>query len=295
MKKLFCLALLLLPLSAVSDRYAQVMDTSGDAGRLTVRFIAMNTPTGEKAGDCAVLTSPEGLVMVIDAGHPDAAGDVLRALDAMGVKRIDLLVASHPHIDHIGGMPALISRFRVVSAWASRVDYPSFYTDAFLDALREEGVSLVRLAHGDTLTFGAEVTVRVISPGAEISYYETYPQGSTQFINDLSLVLMLEYRGTRFLFAGDLYVQGEKAVLALGEDLKADLVKVNHHGDDTSSSKSWREAVSPKIAVITHNALADPHPRKLRRASGFCIPSWTAACGATRGGVLDVLTQKDRL
>ena len=96
------LLLLLLPIFALAEGYDRIFDTSDDAGKLTARFISMDTGTGEKAGDCAILTSPDGLVMVIDAGHPDAADDMLRALDAMGVKDIDLLVLSHPHIDHVG-------------------------------------------------------------------------------------------------------------------------------------------------------------------------------------------------
>lgn len=290
--------LLLLPLFALADRFDEVMDTSGDAGKLTARFISMDTDNGEKAGDCAVLTSPEGRVMVIDAGEPTAVEDIIRALDAMGVKTIDMLVASHPHIDHVGGMPALIHRYEVKAAYASHVDYDTAYTVDFLDALEKEGIPLVRLKRGDTLLFGDEARVSILSPGEHIAYYDKYPESSTQFINDLSLVMMLEYRGTRMLFSGDLYSLGEKAVLALGDNLEADLFKVNHHGDDTSSGKAWRTAVSPQVAVITHNALADMRiPRKFEEEGTAVLHTFldgSVKVSSPGEGVLEVLTERDR-
>ena len=292
------LLLLLLPIFALAEGYARIFDTSDDAGKLTARFISMDTGTGEKAGDCAVLTSPEGLVMVIDAGHPDAAGDIVRALDAMGVKDIDLLVLSHPHIDHVGGMPELIQKYGVRAAYSSFLDYPSEQSLAFLSALEKKSVPLVRLKRGDVLPFGEEVRVSILSPGPEIVYYDGYPEGSTQFINNLSLVMMLEYRGTRMLFSGDLYSLGEKEVLALGDDLRADVFKVNHHGDDTSSSKAWRAAVSPKVAVITHNALADLRiPRKFKEEGVQVLHTFmdgSIRVSSPGEGILEVLTEKDR-
>ena len=299
MKRFFALflALLLLPLSALADRYDAVMDTSGDAGKLTVRFIGMDTANGEKAGDCAVVTSPDGCVMVIDAGEPTAARDIFRALDAMGIKAIDMLVASHPHIDHVGGMAALINRYEVKAAYTSFVDYDTSYTRDFLSALKKNNVPLTRLRRGDTLQFGDAVQISILSPGGNIEYYDKYPESSTQFINDLSLVMILEYRGTKMLFSGDLYSLGEKAVLALGDDLEADVFKVNHHGDDTSSGKAWRMAVSPQVAVITHNALADLRiPRKFEEEGALVLHTFmngSIRVSSPGGGRLEVLTQKD--
>ncbi|HSK67649.1 MAG TPA: MBL fold metallo-hydrolase [Candidatus Limnocylindria bacterium] len=298
MRRLFAIfiLLLMLPGLALSQGYDAVMDTSGDAGRLTFRFIAMDTTNGEKAGDAAVVTSPDGKVMVIDAGEPTAAPHVVRALEAMGVTAIDALVLSHPHVDHVGGMPALLRAFEVKAAYASQLDYDTSYTRDFLRALDEEGIALTRLARGDALPFGEEVSVSVLSPGETIEYYDKYPEGSTQFINDLSLVLMIEYRGTKALFSGDLYTLGERAVLDLGDSVDADLFKVNHHGDKTSSGKSWREAVSPAVAVITHNALADMRvPQQFEREGAAVYHTFLNGSVRVRtegGGVLEAVTEK---
>lgn len=117
LRRALALTLLLLLLCAAAlgetTRYGEVFDAQGDAGRLTVRFLWLGPQVAEdKPGDAMILTSPDGKVMVLDAGHPQAAEYVTTALDALGVTRIDYLVASHPHIDHIGGFPTLLSAMR---------------------------------------------------------------------------------------------------------------------------------------------------------------------------------------
>ena len=117
-KRLIALALLLCMLFscalAEDARYGQVYDTAQDADRLTVRYLWLGPQVADdKPGDCMILTSPDGKIMVLDAGHPQATQYIIAALDAMGVKKIDYLVASHPHIDHIGGMAALMDRYEV--------------------------------------------------------------------------------------------------------------------------------------------------------------------------------------
>lgn len=256
---------LLLALTAGAAPPAGVYDVSQDAGRLTVRFPAITSASDGKAGDSAILTSPDGKVMVIDAGTADAVQGVIDALDAMGIHTIDLLVASHLHTDHVGGFPALLERYQVKAVYTSQVDLPSKPALLMLQAINQRGVPLVYLSRGDVLPFGDQASIHVLHPGSQISYYPGYPEASTQFINDLSLVLMVQYEKARMLFAGDLYIQGEKDVLAYGDDLGAQLFKVNHHGDDTSSSKAWRQAVSPQVAVISHSALASLRiPRKFQ-------------------------------
>ncbi|NLM86715.1 MAG: MBL fold metallo-hydrolase [Clostridiales bacterium] len=287
---------LLLPLVSLAAGYDAVYDTSGDAGKLTVRFIGMDTLSGDKAGDSAVLTSPDGKIMVIDAGHPEAAADIMRALDTMGVETIDMLMASHPHIDHVGGMPALFDNYEVKAAYASIVDYNTSYTRAMMATLEKEGIALTRLKRGDSLAFG-EAQVDILWPDAPIVYYDKYPEASTQFINNLSLVMKVSFKNTVFLFSGDLYTLGEKEVLASGADVKADVMKVNHHGDKTSSGKAWREAVSPQVAVITHNALADLRiPRKFEEEGARLLHTFidgSIKVSSAGDGVLEVVVEKE--
>jgi competence protein ComEC len=251
---LFCLALPALAQDVIAD----VFDTSGDAGLLTARFLDMITETGDKSGDATILTSPDGKVMLIDAGDPGAAGQVVAALQAMGVTRIDYLIASHPHIDHIGGFPAVMQAFEIGEVMTSYVEYPTQYYDAYMAEIAAQNLAHVYLSEGDTFRFGDNVLVEVLWPGSEIEYYDGYPQSSTQFINNHSLVLKFTYGESTLLFAGDLYSTAERELVAkYGDKLDSDVLKANHHGDKTSSSKPFREAVSAQIVVMISDILSD--------------------------------------
>ena len=200
---------LLLPACALAgeSRYAQVFDPAADDGLLSVRFLWL----GPKVAD-------------------DKPGDAM------------ILTA------HIGGFPTLLSRYEVGTVCASALTYEdSSYYRAFLEALRERGIELTVLAEGDSLAFG-EVTVDVLNPPREIDYPDNYPEGATQFINNQSLALRFTWGDSSFLLAGDLYSGAERALAERwGEALDCDVMKANHHGDGTSSSLTWREAVSPEI------------------------------------------------
>ena len=240
--------------------YELVMNTSEDKGKLTVRFLWLGeTGVKEKSGDSSILTSPDGKVMVIDAGHPSAGKEVIKALKAMGISKIDYLVASHPHIDHVGGFPEVINNFEIGALYTSKVTYDSSsYYNAYLKTAKEKGLEHIFLEEGDQIAFGEKVVVDIYHPGKEIIYPEDYPEKSTTFLNNHSLVMKFTYEDSTFLFAGDLYTGGEKEVVAKhGEKLKSDVHKVNHHGANTSSSKKWRDAVDMKIAVMIHEGIAD--------------------------------------
>ena len=254
----FLILLCLVLPACAQGSYAEVFDTSGDAGKLTARFINMNTDTGDKSGDATVLTSPDGKVMLIDAGDPAAADQVVAALRAMGVTRIDYLVASHPHVDHIGGFPAVMQAFEIGQVMTSYVVYPTVYYDAYMAQIDAQGLEHVYLSRGDVFTFDNDVTVEVLWPGSEIEYYDGYPQSSTQFINNNSLAMKFTFGESTMLFSGDLYAGAERELVALyGDLLDCGVLKANHHGDSTSSCKPFREAVSAEITVMISDILSD--------------------------------------
>ncbi|HPT83109.1 MAG TPA: MBL fold metallo-hydrolase [Limnochordia bacterium] len=239
-------------------RYDLIFDASQDGGRLTARFLQLTTRSEDKSGDCTILTSPDGRVMVIDAGNPSTFPDVDGALQALGITRIDYLVASHPHVDHIGSFAQLIYNYEIGAVYTSELEYPTSHYRNYMEAIERTKVPHIILAEGDSFMFGQHVRVEVLHPPAGIEYYEGYPLGSTQFINNRSLVLKLTFKDSTFLFTGDVYTAAEREIVGrYGEQLKADVLKVPHHGDSTSSSKAFREAVSPQIAVMMHDAIAD--------------------------------------
>ncbi len=260
-KRLLALVLILCLwcVGALSEdvRYAEVYDTSNDAGRLTVRYVWLGPQTGDdKPGDCMILTSPDGKVMVLDAGHPQSTQYIIDALDAMGIEKIDILVATHPHIDHIGGMAALMDRYEIGIHYSTELWHTTNTYKGYLAAIERNRINQVYLHEGDTFMFGDSVTVYVYNPEADIAYYDGYPQSGTQFMNNHSLVLKFVYGDSSFLMAGDLYTTGEQDIVKRwGDALHADVIKANHHGLDTSNSPKWRKTVTPEITVITNDLL----------------------------------------
>lgn len=305
MKKiaLFLLALLLaFPWAKGEEsRYEQVFDASADGGMFTIRFLWLGPQVAEdKPGDCLILTSPDGKIMVLDAGHPLATEYVTRALDALGVSRIDYLVASHPHIDHIGGFPALVEKYEIGALYTSPLTYDaSSYYQAYVSAFSEKGIEHIVLSEGDTLMFGEQVTVQVFNPPAEIAYPKDYPKGATQFINNQSLALKFTFGESTALLAGDLYTGGEQAVAARwGDALDCDIMKANHHGAGTSSSLVWRKAVSPQITFMTSDTLEDLNIAKKfikgEQKLYHTLMDGSVKVSTTGDGVYTVLTEKDR-
>jgi competence protein ComEC len=299
---LLCLTLVLaLQVGAAEkvDRYQQIFDPAQDGGRLTVRFLKLTTRNDDKSGDCAILTSPEGKVMLIDAGNPSTFSDVERALKTLGITRIDYLVASHPHVDHVGNFARLINTYQIGGVYTSELVYPGSDFQNYMAAIAQTRTPHLILAEGDTFHFGDQVLVEVFHPAPGIKYYDGYPAQSTQFVNNHSLVLKLTYEKSTFLFGGDLYTSGEDEVVArYGARLDSDVFKVGHHGANTSSGRSYRNAISPKIAVMMHDAIADLNVyRKFKREGAATYITSIDGCvlvSTTGDGQYRVLTQYDR-
>ncbi|MBR5287712.1 MAG: MBL fold metallo-hydrolase [Clostridia bacterium] len=306
-KKLLVLLMLCLAVfasaSAQENRWTQVFDTAGDAGNLSIRFLWMGPQAPEaedKPGDCMILTSPDGKVMVLDSGHPLSISYVTDALDAMGITKIDYLVASHPHIDHIGGFAALMDQYEIGAVYTSELEYTSSsYYRAYMDAIAAKNIEHVILRDGDTLAFGDAVTVNVYNPTGEAALTPEEQKNKTEFINNQSLALKFTYGESTVMLAGDLYVGGEKAIVARwGEALDCDVMKANHHGANTSSSKVWRDAVSPQITFISSDAIEDVSIAKKYTKNGQKMYHTLldgAICLRTAGAKdYAVVTEKDR-
>jgi competence protein ComEC len=287
-----------------ADRSAQVLGQAPERGKLTGYFfkltLAQDSSTDEKSGDSALLVSPEGQTMLIDSGSPDCYSQVSGYLETLGIRRLDYVVATHPHIDHIGSMAEILARFSVGRLYMSRLVYPTSIYAGLMSAAKRLNVPVSYLQEGSVLSFGDSVAVKVLNPEPEIIYYEGYPANSTQFINNHSLVLRFGFGAATMLFMGDLYSSGEAELMQkYGPELKADLVKAGHHGSDTSSSKSFIKAVSPKIVVMTHDRLASlavyKNYRKAQAAVYLTALDGCVKVSVDSGGSWSTVTQFDRL
>lgn len=267
MKRLIaCVALLvMLYTAALADTrivtYGELFSTTNDNGRLAVRYLWLGDDMGykDKPGDSMIITFPNGQVMLLDTGNYYCVQYVIDALRAMGIEKIDYLLISHPHVDHLGGAATIINTFDVGTVYSNSVAYvesPSYL--AFINAVENKNLEHIFLHEGMTLDFGKDVKAYVYNPPAEIEYPNSPLSESTQFMNNQSITLKLEYGQSTYLFAGDLYSIGERAVTdCWGDALDCDVVKANHHGAGTSSSPRWRKTVTPKITVMTHCMLHD--------------------------------------
>ena len=196
-------------------------------------------------GDAALLQSPSGKTMLIDGGPENAFTTIDQLLVSRGVVGLDVVIASHLHADHIGGLIQLVDTYPIGDFYYPPFDATSETYFQLLDALKESQATVSSpLAGKDTLIpWDDGVEVRVLAP---------YKTAYSDF-NDTSYILRVSYGGTSVLFTGDATALGEKLALKAQPNhyFKASVLKVGHHGANESTSKKFLKAVSPKIAVIS--------------------------------------------
>lgn len=223
---------------------------ASDAPGLSVTVIDV------KHGDCILLQSPDGQAMMIDTGNGsyNAQTAIREALDAAGVTKLDVLVLTHPHKDHIGGAAWVLENYSVATVYTtSRANDTDLYRST-QDALAQKGLTPQTLVQGDAFTFGP-VQADVLSP------YDL----EDKEINNTSLVLRLTYGQSKLLFMGDAEDKVEKALVKqYGDALRAVFLKVGHHGIDTATNK-FLDAVQPTLAVISKDDDEGYEDKKLEK------------------------------
>ncbi|AEV28783.1 putative hydrolase (metallo-beta-lactamase superfamily) [Sphaerochaeta pleomorpha str. Grapes] len=250
----FLLIMLLLPLLAFGAGNQNVF--TRDAGKFNLYFLDLevSAEATDKSGDSTVLISPDGKVMLLDCGHPESGRQVVDALHALGIEKIDYFVASHPHIDHIGGFPEIAENFPIGKVYRTALEYPTDIYRRFVSAISEKNIPVEMLSEGDAFSFGDQISVEVFNPSLEITYPSNYPDNSTQFVNNTSLALKFSYGESTAWFSGDLYVPQERVlVMKYGEALQSDVAKANHHGGDTSNSLKWIKNLKATVVVAMHD------------------------------------------
>jgi competence protein ComEC len=234
-------------------------------------------------GDAAVVQGHEAALLV-DAGRAvhtrridfDAGQRVvLPALAALGVRRLDLVVASHADLDHRGGLVAVLRALPVARVWlppGGRVD-PEF--SALRDAAAANGSVVVERAAGEPALRLGELCVEALWPPR---------RAPTLARNDASLVVRVSVGGRAVLFAGDLEGAGERGLVASGTPLAASVLKLAHHGSRSSSSRRFLQSVQPVFAVVSAprgGRFGMPHAEVIERLAAAEIPwGWTGRDGA---------------
>lgn len=192
-------------------------------------------------GDAMVLHQPAACTMLIDTGLPVHAKRVTQTLEKLHVKRLDRLIITHPHIDHYGSIFEIISRFPINGLLDNGAGgEPRDVFEKYQQLRRSYPYRA--LASGDSVQCG-DISMQVLHP-------DSLPAPASN-LNDTSLVLLISYADFRLLHMGDLAGDAAARFVAGRSDLKADLIKVAHHGYEDSASPELLDMVDPDYAVIS--------------------------------------------
>lgn len=241
----------MVPLRFVSESLGANVDW--DSATQTITIVSVGTTTGSAPpsattevtkvhfidvgqGDAIYIELPDNIDILIDAGDKDYGSQVVNYLNRQQVDDIEILIATHPHADHIGGLPAVFAAYEIEAVIDSWVSHDSQATKDYWAAVQAEGAEFQKAA-GQAWTFGS------------CSFEVLGPSKSYQNLNDNSVVTKLTCPAATFLFTGDAEAEAEGAILH--KNLDADILKVGHHGSSTSTSSSFLGKVNPEVAVIS--------------------------------------------
>ena len=243
--------------------------TATVTGSLTAYFFDVGQ------GDATLLAGPD-CTIVIDAGRHDRK-DVVPLLESAGVQSIDLLIATHPHADHIGQFAQILETFPVREVWMSGEPQPSRTFERTLDAVLSSGAAYHEPRAGESYRIGS-ARVEVLNP--------------VKLIGDLhasSVCVRISFGQVAFVFTGDAETPTEREMIQRGQVLSAQILQLGHHGSRTSSAPEFLYAVQPQVAIYSAgegNSYGHPHEEVLQRLTQMGI----TVLGTDRHGTIRVTT-----
>jgi competence protein ComEC len=268
--RLTTFALLLAATVAVFSLACHEILLMPDGASVLVRFLDVGQ------GDSAFITGPSGQHILIDGG-PDLSalegiGDAMPFFD----RTIDILVLTHPHLDHVASFPEILRRYHVGEVIITGAAYHNGPYEEFLTLLKQQHIPILVPEPGKELDLGDHLLIDLLWPPP------IYFGKTVKSIHDTCIVLKLRYGDDSVLFTGDMEVPAETTLLQSHVDVSADILKVAHHGSKTSSSVAFLKAVHPKLAVISvaaQNSYGLPYPGTLQKLQNLNIPYQTTISG----------------
>jgi competence protein ComEC len=189
-------------------------------------------------GDAAFIELPNGMAMLVDTGDVGYGGAVADYIRKSGHTSLDYVVATHPHADHIGGMEAVLDAIGAGDIYMPRAVAATRTYEKLLDKIAAKGLKIRAARAGVNILADSGLFVDILAPNAE-EYSD---------LNNYSAVVMITYESVKFLFMGDAEILSENE---LSGDIRADVIKVGHHGSDYSSGQSFVDKVKARYAVIS--------------------------------------------
>ena len=220
-------------------------------------------------GDAMILHQPGSCSILIDAGQLLYANRVIDKLNQLDVRTLDMVIVSHPHIDHFGGLSDILPEFptTIFSDNGQEMNRYAMYLEEYKKL--KEYQPYRAITSGDELQCG------------KLKIHVLYPFDSKNLMgletNNTSLVLMISYESFRLIHMGDLQHKGENILMELNQDLKANIIKIGHHGIKDATSKALLTKVSPDYAVISssgkcYSLFCEPDEDVLNLLSDLGIP-----------------------
>ncbi|MCM1506512.1 MAG: MBL fold metallo-hydrolase [Ruminococcus flavefaciens] len=210
---------------------------SGSNEELTVHYIDVGQ------GDSIYITSG-GEGMLIDCGESGDTDRVISYLDNMGVSKIDYVVGTHPHSDHMGGMSKIVEHYEIGEMIIPHIDDSDTpttkYFERFLKACADKNLSLTEAELGRKITIG-DAELKIIAPNSD----------DYSNVNNYSVSFIMHHGDNSFIFTGDAEKLAEKEMIESGNLEDIDVYKTGHHGSDTSSSEDFLNVIKPDYAVIS--------------------------------------------
>lgn len=205
----------------------------------------------------SILIQYKGINMLIDAGPSYNSKKLVSFLKSHNVKKLDYVIATHPHEDHIGSMDSIIKKFKIVKFYAPKVVTDTNTFKSMITELKKKNLKINVAKHGVIINLDTFTSMEFLSPIRD----------NYQNLNNYSAVVLLKHRDNSFLFTGDAEKLIEMELLSNNVNIRADVIKVSHHGSSTSTSEDFIDKVKAKFAVIScglGNDFGHPHEQVLK-------------------------------